>query len=273
MENIGNSHAKMFDLDPPKHSSRALWIAAALGAVAIHAGGIVLALASMPQDDPADVGARAIEISIELAAPHLEQSERPVGPDSEAAAPSPAQIEAKAVVEHTDLPKAIPTETDDPDRVIAPTDTPKPKEDEPKITTVETVSSIAAAASEETATPSLEKAPEAPRSVAPAAGNGESTQRARVTWQKELAAHLDKYKRYPADRDPRSIEVVVSFVLDRSGHVISTRVLKGSGDSSFDAAALAMLQRADPVPAPPPLVADEGLTFTLPVVFHIKGRS
>jgi TonB family protein len=55
--------------------------------------------------------------------------------------------------------------------------------------------------------------------------------------------------------------------------VISTRVLKGSGDSSFDAAALAMLQRADPVPAPPPLVADEGLTFTLPVVFHIKGRS
>jgi periplasmic protein TonB len=156
--------------------------------------------------------------------------------------------------------------------VIAPTDTPKPKEDEPKITTVETVSSIAAAASEETATPSLEKAPEAPRSVAPAAGNGESTQRARVTWQKELAAHLDKYKRYPADRDPRSIEVVVSFVLDRSGHVISTRVLKGSGDSSFDAAALAMLQRADPVPAPPPLVADEGLTFTLPVVFHIKGR-
>ena len=217
----------MFDLDPPKHSSRSLWIAAALGAVAIHAGGIVLALASMPQDDPADVGARAIEISIELAAPHLEQSERPVGPDSEAAAPSPAQIEAKAVVEHTDLPKAIPTETDDPDRVVAPTDTPKPKEDEPKITTVETVSSIAAAASEETATPSLEKAPEAPRSVAPAAGNGESTQRARVTWQKELAAHLDKYKRYPADRDPRSIEVVVSFVLDRSGHVISTRVLKG----------------------------------------------
>jgi len=86
MENIGNSHAKMFDLDPPKHSSRSLWIAAALGAVAIHAGGIVLALASMPQDDPADVGARAIEISIELAAPHLEQSERPVGPDSEAAA-------------------------------------------------------------------------------------------------------------------------------------------------------------------------------------------
>jgi protein TonB len=261
----------MFDLDLPKHSSRPLWIAAAFGAIAIHAGCVMLALASMPQDDPADVGARAIEIGVELAAPHLEQSERPVGPDSEAAAPSPAQIEAKAVVEHTDLPKAIPTETDDPDRVVAPNDTPKPKEEEPKITAVETVSSIAAAASEETATPSLDKAPEAPRSAAPAVATGESMQRTRVTWQKELAAHLDKHKRYPADRGTQSAEVVVSFVLDRSGHVISTRVLKGSGDSSFDAAALAMLQRADPVPAPPPLVADEGLTFTLPVVFHING--
>ncbi|HEY1747867.1 MAG TPA: TonB family protein [Xanthobacteraceae bacterium] len=262
----------MFDHDSPKHSSRALWITAALGAGAIHAGCVVLALASNPPDDPPDLGARAIEIGVELAAPHIDQSERPIGPDSEAAAPSPAQVEQKAVVEQTDLPKAIPTETDDPDRVVTPNDTPKPVEEEPKITTVETVASVASAASEETATPSIEKAPEAPTSVAPALGTGESAQRARVTWQKELAAHLDRYKRYPADRSTQTAEVVISFILDRSGRVLSTRVLKGSGDSSFDAAALAMLQRADPVPPPPPLVADEGLTFTLPVVFHVKVR-
>jgi periplasmic protein TonB len=262
----------MSDFDAPKHTSRTLWIAAALGAIALHAGCVALALASSPPDDPPDVGARAIEIGVELEAPHLEQSERPVGPDSEAAAPSPAQIEQKAVVEQTDLPKAMPTETDDPDRVVTPNDEPKQTEEEPKVPAVETVASIASAASEETATPRIEKAPEAPRAVAPAVGTGESMRRARVTWQKELAAHLDKYKRYPADRATQSGEVVVSFVLDRTGHVISTRLVRGSGDSSFDAAALAMLQRADPVPAPPPLVADEGLTFTLPVVFHIKGR-
>jgi TonB family protein len=67
----------------------------------------------------------------------------------------------------------------------------------------------------------------------------------------------------------RRAEVVVSFVFDRVGHVLSTRVVKGSGDASFDAAALDMLQRAYPVP--PPLVADDGLTFTLPVIFHVKG--
>jgi periplasmic protein TonB len=261
----------MFDHDPPQHSSRPLWIAAALGAAAIHAGCVVLALASNPPDDPPDLGARAIEIGVELEAPHLEQSERPVGPDSEAADASPAQVEQKTVVEHTDLPKAVPIETDDPDRVVTPNDTAKRVEEDPKITAVETVSSIASAASEETATPSVEKAPGAPRSVAPALGSGESVRRVRATWQKELAAHLDKYKRYPPDRATQSGEVIVSFVLDRTGHVLSTRLVKGSGDSSFDAAALAMLQRADPVPAPPPLVADEGLTFTLPVVFHIKG--
>jgi periplasmic protein TonB len=262
----------MFDHDPPKHSSRPLWLAAGFGAVAVHAGCVVLALASNPPEDPPDLGARAIEIGVELEAPHLEQSERPVGPNSEAAAPSPAQIDQKAVVEQADLPKAIPTETDDPDRVVTPNDTPKPTEEEPKIPTVETVASVASAASEETATPSIEKAPEAPTSVAPAIGTGESVQRSRTTWQKELAAHFDRYKRYPADRSSQTAEVVVSFVLDRTGHVLSSRVVKGSGDSSFDAAAIAMLQRADPVPAPPPLIADEGLTFTLPVVFHIKGR-
>jgi outer membrane biosynthesis protein TonB len=40
----------------------------------------------------------------------------------------------------------------------------------------------------------------------------------------------------------------------------------------FDEAALAMIHRSDPVPPPPPLVADEGLSFTLPVIFRVKGH-
>ena len=115
--------------------------------------------------------------------------------------------------------------------------------------------------------------PEGPRSVAPAIGIGESARRARATWQKELVAHLDKHKRYPAERQQKSAEIVVSFVLDRIGHVLSTGIVKGSGDAAFDEAALAMMRRSDPVPQPPPLVADEGLNFTLPVIFRVKGKS
>ena len=43
-------------------------------------------------------------------------------------------------------------------------------------------------------------------------------------------------------------EIVVSFILDRTGKVLASRVVRGSGDPSFDAAALDMMSRASPVP-------------------------
>jgi TonB family protein len=260
----------MSELDQPRNLSRTIWIAAAIGAVAIHAGGLALALTSMQSDSATDLGAPAIEIGIELTAPKLDQSDLPVGPDTDAAAPSPAVVEQKTVVEHTDLPKATPTDTDDPDRVVAPNETKKPEE-EPKLETVQAQPSTESIAAEATATPTLQSAQEAPRSVAPSPGTGESARRDKVTWQNELAAHFNKFKRYPGDRAKPRAEVVVSFVLDRVGHVLSKRVVKGSGDSACDAAALDMLQRSDPVPPPPPLVADEGLSFSLSVIFNDKG--
>jgi periplasmic protein TonB len=66
---------------------------------------------------------------------------------------------------------------------------------------------------------------------------------------------------------------VLTFVLDRAGRVLSVSVVRSSGDRSFDDAALAMMRRADPVPAPPPRIADSGLSFTLPIVFRAKARN
>ena len=52
------------------------------------------------------------------------------------------------------------------------------------------------------------------------------------------------------------------------------RVIEGSGDAAYDEAALAMIRRSDPVPQPPPMEADEGLNFTLDVIFPKgKGKS
>ncbi len=34
-----------------------------------------------------------------------------------------------------------------------------------------------------------------------------------------------------------------------------------------------MLHRADPVPRPPPVIADDGLSFTLPLVYRVKGKT
>jgi TonB family protein len=252
----------MSELYHPRHLSPALWSIAGIVAIALHAGGFGLALMSKQPDSEPDLGAPAIEIGIELAAPKLDPTDLPVGPDTEAAAPSPALVEQKAVVEETDLPKAPATETDDPDRVVSPNETQKPKEDDPKVATVQTQASSPSVAAEATAPPTLQEAPEATQSIAPSPGTDESARGQKATWQKELAAHFNKFKRYPAERKILRAEVVVSFVLDRLGHVIAKQIVKGSGDAAFDAAALDMLQRSDPVPPPPPLGSGETTAST-----------
>ncbi len=257
--------------EPPP--SRRLWVFAAVAAIAIHLGCIALAMARMQTDESDDdLGAPAIEIGLELSSPHREATDLPPGPDTDASAASPALAEQKAVVKETDLPKDTPTETDDPDRIVTENDSKKPVDDDPEKAAVQTSASQESAAAEATAMPSVEHAQESDRSVAPQLGTGASARRIRATWQKELVAHLDKHKRYPRERAQKSAEILVNFVLDRLGHVASVTIVKGSGDPAFDEAALAMVHRSDPVPPPPPLIADETLSFTLPVVFRVKGK-
>jgi periplasmic protein TonB len=257
----------------PRPSVR-LWSFAALVALALHLAGAALAVTHLQADDVDDeLGAPAIEIGLEMMSPHLEQSDLPPGPDSNASVASPAQAEQRAELKDTTLPKDTPTESEEPDRVVTPNDSDKPKEEDTKVATVQTSASMQSAAAEATATPSLQAVQEGPRSVAPAQGTGESVRRVRATWEKELMTHLDKHKRYPAQRSHKSVEILVSFSLDRLGHVLSTNIVRGSGDPAFDQAALAMVRRSDPVPQPPPLVADEGLNFTLPVIFRVRGKS
>jgi TonB family protein len=49
-----------------------------------------------------------------------------------------------------------------------------------------------------------------------------------------LVAHLDKHKRYPPEHIQKNVEILVNFVLDRLGHVVSATIVKGSGDPVFD---------------------------------------
>lgn len=263
----------MTDLDNVQKTSRRLWAMAAAAAVALHLGGAALALAHLKPDEPEEeLGAPAIEVGLELTSPKQDPSDLPPGPESDASVASPAIPEQKAEVKETDLPKDMPTETDDPDRMVTPNDVKKPVEDETKVAAVQTAASQESVAAEATAAPSSEDIPQGERSVAPAQGIGASLQRVKVKWEQELVAHFDRHKRYPASHAQKSAEILVSFVLDRLGHVLSASIAKGSGDPAFDEAALAMIHRSDPVPQPPPAVADEGLGFILPVIFRVKGK-
>ena len=243
-------------------------------ALVLHIGGAALAIAHLQTDEPEDsLGANAIEVGIELASVRREATDLPPGPDTDASTASPQLAEQKAELKETDLPKDTPTEAEDPDRIVTQNESKKPREDEPRIAAVQTAASTESIAAEATATPSSDAIPEGQRSIAPAIGSGETARRVRATWQKELVAHLDKHKRYPAERSQKAAEIHVRFTLDRLGHVLATSIEKSSGDTAFDEAALAMVRRSDPVPAPPPLIADDGLSFTLPVIFRVKGKS
>jgi periplasmic protein TonB len=261
----------MSDFEASQKISMRMWALAALGALTIHLSCIALALESMRDDDSEeDLGASAIEIGVELLARHVEPTDLPPGPDVEASSASPRVVEQKEIVEPTDLPRAVPVETEDPERVVAPIETDKPKKDEPNLPTTPAIPSVESIAVEATASPSSEIIEESTRSVAPVQGTGESPQRVRGTWQKELIAHFNRHKRYPTNRTSQAAEILVNFALDETGRILSSSIVQGSGDAAFDEAALAMIRRADPVPRPPSLVAREGLNFNLPVIFRVK---
>src|ERR1700742_5322688 len=121
----------MTDFDTEQKPSRRLWLFAAIAAVMLHVGGGALAVVHLQNDDPDDaVGAAAIEIGLEMESPHLEATDLPPGPDADASVASPALAEQKADVKETDLPKEVPTETENPDRVVTQNDAHKPKEDD-----------------------------------------------------------------------------------------------------------------------------------------------
>src|ERR1700727_1853721 len=133
----------MSDLDLERKPSRRLWILAGLAALALHLGGAALAVAHLQTDDPDDsLGAPAIEIGLEMTSPHTEATDLPAGPDTDASVASPALAEQKAELKETELPKAVPTETEDPDRVVTLNDSKKPKEDDPKVAAVQTSASM-----------------------------------------------------------------------------------------------------------------------------------
>jgi protein TonB len=110
----------------------------------------------------------------------------------------------------------------------------------------------------------------APKSIpAPPAPSASSASSA--TWEAELLAHLEKYRRYPAAARARREQGVahVRFRMDREGHVLSAEIRRSSGSVALDRAALDTLRRAQPLPAIPADRPDP-LELAVPIEFFIK---
>jgi len=245
-----------------------LWMTAAAVALALHVGCAALALAHLRSDDDGEgLGAAVTEIGVELASPQHDATDLPPGPDTDASVASPALAEQKAEVKPTDLPKDQPTESDDPDRVVTQNESKKPVAEDPKIETVQTAASQESVAQEATAQQTLENARVANAAASPNIGIGKDNQALAASWGKQISAYFELHKRYPKVEKSKALKVKVSLLLNRLGKVMSVGILESSGDPLYDAAAIDMIHRSDPVPRPPAALTEEQFSYSLDVNF------
>jgi protein TonB len=262
------------------HSTRLLrWSAAAVLVVAGHVCGAALTTIGWQPDDPQDfaAGPVAIELAPMPLSPRLDTPDVAHGPLMEEAKLTPQPT--KEVVQEVDqvLPQVEPSPLAPEPEVVLPAKKPveeeKPKEEAPPTEEVPTPRNEAQtlAAPLTTAPPPID-APPAPVAAAPDPGLAAAVARARASWEKALVSHLNRYKRYPNAARVRGIrgDVRVRFTLDRTGQVTAATVVDGSGYPALDEEALAVLQRASPLPTPPGEVGGTAFDMVLPIQFRIK---
>jgi protein TonB len=252
------------------------WTGAAVIVCGLHAGGVALALMQWPEEETADdaAGAITMELAPLPAAVPVDSPDVAHGPLMEEAMQTPETT--KKVVEdvQTDIPPVEPSPAPEPEVALPkpqPVEKEEPKpEEEPQEAVPEQQTPVQASAAPLTTAPPRVDV-EAPPTSAASPGQGASIARAQATWQKTLVRHLERFKRYPeAARSRRAQgEVIVAFTLDRSGQIVTSRVTHSSGSRALDEEALAVLQRASPLPAPPGELPGP-FDLSLPIQFRIR---
>lgn len=93
---------------------------------------------------------------------------------------------------------------------------------------------------------------------------------AAVSFQRQLLAHIEHYRRFPdeARRDRQEGTVDVLFAMDRNGLVLGIWVKRSSGYPDLDKEAVATVLRAQPLPAIPSELPAP-LNITLPIDYEL----
>lgn len=257
----------MMDLDTWHKGGRRLWLCAAIGALVLHVGGAALAVTQLKGEDLGEgLGAEGVEISLDMSSPKVEDSDAPKGDDSVAQAAQQEMQEQKAEVAETDAEKAVPTTTEDEaDRQVTTSEVKKPTEDA-KVATVETHAQAAQEAAEDSTKASLDTPKEADKARAANAGIGKDMQELTRDWYKKVSGVFKSHQRYPEGKT-KGANVRVAFVLNRVGNILAADVLESSGDAAYDAAAIAMVRRSDPVPTPPTGLVDDQVKLDIWINF------
>lgn len=229
------------------------WRGGAIFAVAGHAAlAAIIVFWTFGHEPPAQVAAAiTIDLAPMVSAPPEPETEAPMGPPKEETPP-------EEVVEPDPVPEP-------PLPRIEPAEVPEPPKEEPKEKVQEVV--------KETTAPPVATAPEAASVTAPVnAQPSLAEQRAMPTYEQMLLAHLERYKKYPRSARRRTQEGTARlyFEIDREGNVLRYRLDASSGHAALDEEVLAMVKRAEPLPALPDDIPGKSREFKVPVVFNLN---
>lgn len=128
----------------------------------------------------------------------------------------------------------------------------------------------------QTATPPpvmVQQATAKPVAPAPVAAPQKAAGETRDSFLGRLLAQLNRFKQYPRAARQARIEgvVMLHFVMDAQGKVQSFEIAKSSGRPVLDAEALALIQRAQPLPALPADYPTRTLDAIVPIEFSLNG--
>ena len=228
------------------------WGACFALALSFHAAGAAALLARWSEES--DLVANAPEIMVELAALSVAPETKPTpGPQQPQSQPEPEPARpAEKTVELAPEPQAEPQ--------LAVMPPPKPVEKKHR----QKHASLSSAPS------TVENRAE--RAAAPTPGGVSRNPDAVPNWKSQLVARLERYKRYPAEAQSRGEQGMaqLAFSVDRSGGVHHARIVRSSGSSLLDEATLALVERAAPLPPPPPEISGAQVAIVVPIRYNMR---
>jgi protein TonB len=224
-------------------------------ALCFHAVGAAALMARW--NDSTDLVANAPVIMIDLAAvavaPATTPTELPPGPRPTEAQPESQPQQPVEKIEKVELPPAPKAELQ-----ITPPPKERPKDKKPKQKHVSLASAPSAA----------EHRGERP--AAPAPGSNARYSDVLSDWKSLLIARLERAKRPPPETPNASGIARLAFSVDGSGGVHNARIVRSSGSGVIDRETLMLIQRAQPMPPPPPEVPASEREFEVPVRYNIR---
>jgi protein TonB len=223
-------------------------------AVAFHAAGAAALFARWTEDSNLVAGTAVVMVDLAPVAvsPNITTDVAP-GPLQQEAEPEPQPEKPIEKVELPPDPQAEP--------VVAVTPPPKlepPKEKKPK----QKHASLASAPTRADQ--------QVDRPAAPMPGLSSRNSDALPNWKTQLVAKLERSKRYPSEARGDQGIAQLAFSVDRQGGVHNARIVRSSGSSVLDHETLALVQRAQPLPPPPPEVSGAQIPIVVPIRYNAR---